>query len=116
VVISTHSELCPGTVQLEEWLVKKYQARLRLEGDREDGEKENSLIAAFRCELRAALLVAMAKGTAEMLVVSGRPFRNGVAQGGSAGGARARQLLARTRRRLPPPSAGRPPSHQPTHP
>ena len=54
------------------------------------GEKEDDLITSFRCELRAALLVATAKGTAEMLTVAGRPFRKGAAQGSSAWpGARA---------------------------
>ena len=90
VVVSTHGEICPGTVQLREWLVQQYRARLRLEGEREDGEKEDDLITSFRCELRAALLVATAKGTAEMLTVAGRPFRKGAAQGSSAWpGARA---------------------------
>ena len=90
VVVSTHGECCPGTVQLQEWLVERYRARLRLEGERDDGEKEEDLITAFRCELRAALLVATAKGTAEMLAVAGRPFRKGAAQGsGTWLGARA---------------------------
>jgi hypothetical protein len=84
VVVSTHGEFCPGTVQLQEWLVQQYRARLRLEGEREDGEKEDDLITSFRCELRAALLVATAKGTAKMLTVAGRPFRKGAAQGSSA--------------------------------
>ena len=79
-VISTHGEFCPGTVQLQEWLVEQFRARLRLEGERADGESEDDLITAFRCELRAALLVATAKGTAEMLAVAGRPFRKGGAQ------------------------------------
>ena len=80
VVVSTHGEFCPGTVQLQEWLIEQYRARLRLEGDRDDGEEEDDLITAFRCELRAALLVATAKGTAEMMAVAGRPFRKGGAQ------------------------------------
>ena len=80
VVVSTHGEFCPGTVQLQEWLVEQYRARLRLEGARDDGEKEDDLITSFRCELRAALLVATAKGTAEMLAVAGRPFRKGGAK------------------------------------
>ena len=54
--------------------------KMRLEGERGDGESEDDLITAFRCELRAALLVATAKGTAEMLAVAGRPFRKGGAQ------------------------------------
>jgi hypothetical protein len=90
VVVSTHGEFCPGTVQLQEWLVERYRARLRLEGERDDGEKEDDLITAFRCELRAALLVATAKGTAEMLAVAGKPFRKGGAQSSIAlPGARA---------------------------
>jgi len=84
VVISTHGELCPGTVRLQEWLVERYRARLRLEGERDDGMDEDDLITAFRCELRAALLVATAKGTAEMLAVAGRPFRKGGAQRNTA--------------------------------
>jgi hypothetical protein len=90
VIISTHGELCPGTVQLQEWLTKRYRARLRLEGDRDDGEKEDDLVTAFRCWLRASLLVAVAKGTAKILAVAGRPFRKGGALGGGARpGARA---------------------------
>ena len=90
VVTSTHGELCPGTVQLQEWLVERYRARLRLEGERDDGQDEDDLITAFRCELRVALLVAMAKGTAEMLAVAGRPFSKGGAQrSGAWPGARA---------------------------
>ncbi len=42
-------------MQLQEWLVERYRARLRLDGERDDGEKEDDLITAFRCELRAAL-------------------------------------------------------------
>ena len=80
-VVSTHGEFCPGAVQLQEWLVERYRARLRLEGERDDGEKEDDLITAFRCELRAALLVATARGTAEMLAVAGRPFLKGGAKG-----------------------------------
>ena len=41
VVVSTHGEFCPGTVQLQEWLVERYRARLRLEGERDDGEQED---------------------------------------------------------------------------
>ena len=48
VVVSTHGELCPGAVQLQEWLVERYRARLRLEGERDDGEEEDELITAFR--------------------------------------------------------------------
>jgi hypothetical protein len=44
---------------------------LRLEGEREDCEKEDDLNISFRCELRAALLVATAKGIAERLEVAG---------------------------------------------
>ena len=83
-VVTTHGEFCPGAVQLQEWLVERYRARLRLEGERDDGEKEDDLITAFRCELRAALLVATAKGTAEMLAVAGRPFLKGGAKGSRA--------------------------------
>ena len=90
VVVSTHGECCPGTVRLQEWVMERYRARLRLEGERDDGEKEDDLITAFRCELRAALLVATAKGTAEMLAVAGRPFSKGRAQRcGALPGARA---------------------------
>ena len=74
-VVTTHGEFCPGTVQLQEWLEERFRERLRLAGDRDDGETEDSLVTAFRCELRASLLVATAKGTAEMLLVAGRPFR-----------------------------------------
>ncbi len=83
-VISTHGEFCPGTVQLQGWLVEQFRARLRLEGERADGENEDDLVAAFRCELRAALLVATAKGTAEML-----PQGRGAAQQGLARRVRA---------------------------
>jgi hypothetical protein len=48
VRVSTHGEFCPVTVQLQEWLLQQYRARLRLEGEREDGEKENNLITSFR--------------------------------------------------------------------
>jgi hypothetical protein len=33
VVVSTHGEFCPGTVQLKEWLVERYRARLRLKAN-----------------------------------------------------------------------------------
>ena len=90
VVISTHGELCPGTVELQEWLVQQYRARPRLEGERDDGMEEDHLITTFRCELRAALLVAMAKGTAEMLAVAGKPFnKRGAQRSGAWPGARA---------------------------
>jgi hypothetical protein len=57
----------------------------RFEGERDDGEKEDDLIPAFRWELRAALLVATEKGFAEMLAVAGRPFPlKGGAQGSHA--------------------------------
>ena len=103
-VVTTHGEFCPGAVQLQEWLVERYRARLRLEGERDDGEKEDDLITAFRCELRAALLVATAKGTAEMLAVAGRPFLKGGAKGNRADPV-ARPPVARVASAsLPPPA------------
>ena len=107
VVVSTHGEFCPGAVQLQEWLVERYRARLRLEGERDDGEKEDDLITAFRCELRAALLVATAKGTAQMLAVAGRPFHKGDAQriGAWPGARAAADLSARLPRSSPQRSA-----------
>jgi hypothetical protein len=107
-VVTTHGEFCPGAVQLQEWLVERYRARLRLEGERDDGEKEDDLITAFRCELRAALLVATAKGTAEMLAVAGRPFLKGGAKGNRADPV-ARPPVARVA------SASLPPRTAPPH-
>jgi len=75
VVLTTHGEFCPGALQLQEWLTNKYRARLRLEGDRDDGEKEEDLTATFRREFRTSLLVAVAKGTALTLIAAGQPFR-----------------------------------------
>ncbi len=80
MVVTTHGEFCPAAVQLQECLVEGYRARLRFEGERDDGEKEDDLMTAFCCELRASLLVATAKGTAEMLAVAGRPFMKGGAK------------------------------------
>ena len=104
---STHGEFCPGTVQLQEWLVGQYRARLRLEGERDDGMGEDELTTAFRCELRAALLVATAKGTAQMLAVAGRPFHKGDAQriGAWPGARAAADLSARLPRSSPQRSA-----------
>jgi hypothetical protein len=84
VVVTTHNEFFPSAVQLQEWLFERYRARLRLEGERDDGEKEDDFITALRCELRAALLVATAKGTAEMLAVAGRPFLKAGVKGSCA--------------------------------
>ena len=80
MIVSSHGEFCPGIAQLQQWLAERYRERLRLEGEREDGEKEDDLLATFQCELRAALLVATAKGTAEMMASAGRPYRKDGAQ------------------------------------
>ena len=74
VVVSTHGELCPGAVRLQEWLVEKYRARLQLEGDRDDGAEEADLTAAFRREFRASLTAAVAQGHSDMLTAAGLPF------------------------------------------
>ncbi len=74
MAVSTHGEFCPGVVRVQEWLTRKYHARLLLEGDRDDGEKTEDLTAAFRREFRASLLVASCKGLADSssLRASGR--------------------------------------------
>ncbi len=48
--------------------------RVLLEGDRDDGEKPETLTPAFRREFRASLLVASCKGLADMLAAAGMPF------------------------------------------
>ena len=75
VVATTHGEFCPGTLHLQEWLVDKYRQRLQLEGERDDGQTEEQLTAAFRRALRSSLLVALAKGLAGTLAAAGMPFR-----------------------------------------
>ena len=62
VAVSTHGEFCPGAVRLQEWLTEKYRARVLLEGDRDDGQKPETLTTAFRQEFRSSLLVASYKG------------------------------------------------------
>ena len=74
VAVSTHGEFCPGAVRLQEWLTEKYRARVLLEGDRDDGEKPETLTTAFRREFRSSLLVASCKGMADMLAAAGMPF------------------------------------------
>jgi hypothetical protein len=74
VAVSTHGEFCPGAVRLQEWLTEKYRARVLLEGDRDDGEKPETLTTAFRQAFRASLLVASCKGLADMLAAAGMPF------------------------------------------
>ena len=74
VAVSTHGEFCPGAVRLQEWLTEKYRARVLLEGDRDDGEKPETLTTAFRREFRSSLLVASCKGLADMLAAAGMPF------------------------------------------
>ena len=74
VAVSTHGEFCPGAVRLQEWLTEKYRARVLLEGDRDDGQKPETLTTAFRQEFRSSLLVASCKGLADMLAAAGMPF------------------------------------------
>ena len=62
-------------MRLQEWLCEKYRARLLLEGDRDDGQKLVDLVSGFRHEFRSSLLVASAKGTADMLNAAGLPFK-----------------------------------------
>jgi hypothetical protein len=50
---------------------KKLTARELLEGDREDGEKPETLTTAFRREFRSSLLVVSCKGLADMLAAAG---------------------------------------------
>ena len=105
VAVSSHGEFCPGAVRLQEWLVGKYRARLRLEGDRDDGEKLESLTADFRREFRSSLLVASCKGLADMLLAAGMPFVSKRAhRGSSAGGG-----YATVARGSSPPSPPSPP-------
>ena len=83
----------PGrtAVRLQEWLAGKYRARLLLEGDRDKGEKLESLTADFRREFCSSLLVASCKGLADMLLAAGMLFVNKRANlGSNAGGSNAR--------------------------
>ena len=82
VVFSTHGELCPGALQLQEWLVDKYRLRLELEGERDDGRKVAELVAAadFRHNFHVSLLVAVVQGHADMLTTAGNIFRKGLAR------------------------------------
>ena len=107
VAVSTHGEFCPGAVRVQEWLVGKYRERLRLEGDRDDGEKTEGLTAAFRQEFRASLLVASSKGLADMLLAAGMPFTGKCAHGGSSNG--AGRANASPLPPPPPPPSSRPP-------
>ncbi len=74
MAVSTHGEFCPGAVRLQEWLTEKYRARVLLEGDRDDGQKPETLTTAFRQDFRSSLLVASCKGLADMLAAAGMPF------------------------------------------
>jgi len=74
VVATTHGEFCPGALQLQEWLVEKYRARLHLEGERDDGVEIQTLTAAFRRDFRQSMLVAVCKGMTAMLAAAGLPF------------------------------------------
>ena len=80
VVLSTHGELCPGALQLQEWLVDKYRLRLELEGERDDGRKVAELVADFRHNFHVSLLVAVVQGHADMLTTAGNIFRKGLAR------------------------------------
>jgi hypothetical protein len=106
VAVSTHGELCPGAVRMQEWLVGKYRARVLLEGDRDDGEKPETLTANFRRDFRSSLLVASCKGLADMLLSAGMPFAcKRTHGGGSVGGS----VLAPLPSPKPLPSRPRPP-------
>jgi hypothetical protein len=75
VAVSTHGEFHPGAVRLQEWLTEKYRARVLLEGDRDDGQKPETLTTAFRQDFRTSLLVASCKkGLADMLAAAGMLF------------------------------------------
>ena len=101
VAISTHGELCPGAVRIQEWLTAKYRERLVLEGDRDDGEKLEDLTAAFRGEFRSSLLVASCKGLADMLLAAGMPFAVKNGRGASEVGGHARPPSAPPSRASP---------------
>ena len=72
-ICSTLGEFSPDMVRLQEWLVKAHLRKLGREGDRADGRSMEALSAQFRNELRNAVIVAVMKGQAEMLVSAGLP-------------------------------------------
>ena len=63
VAISTHGELCPGAVRVQEWLTAKYRERLVLEGDRDDGEKLEDLTAPFVASSAPPSLLPLARAS-----------------------------------------------------
>jgi hypothetical protein len=110
-VVSTHGEFCEGLLGLQEWLTNKYRARIEREGHRDDGSKANDLTARFRNSFRSSMLLAVAKGQADMLLASGLPtFQKTSADADSKARRMAMRLdglglTARGRRRPPDPES-----------
>ena len=73
-IVSTHGEFSPGMLKLQEWLTCKYAARVRREGDRDDGIDEDVLIGRFRNKIRGDVLRAMVSGHAAMMLAAGLPM------------------------------------------
>ena len=70
-ICTTHGEFGQGFIHIQEWLVKRFKARITLEGDRDDGIKPDQLTAQYRQRIRSSILVAMVKGQAQMLCSAG---------------------------------------------
>jgi hypothetical protein len=74
--MSTYGELGKETIELTEWLTRKYGERLDREADDDDGIARATKTAQYRREFRVAMLTAVAKGQAEMLLTCGLPWRS----------------------------------------
>ena len=72
--ISDYGEMAPQAVELQEWIVLQYRAKLDREGKRLDGCKPAELVQTFRQQLRLGVQLAIAAGCGEMLRRAGQPW------------------------------------------
>ena len=72
--VSDYGEMAPAAIDLQEWLVGQFRAKLEHDGRRADGCKPVDLVQSFRQRLRLGVQLAIAAGCGEMLRRAGQPW------------------------------------------
>ena len=71
VVVTTLGETNKETVRLQEWIIMVYGRKLLRQGSQDDGVPIKTKTAILRNRFRTAIQMAVAKGTANMILTCG---------------------------------------------
>jgi hypothetical protein len=72
--VSDYGEFSPSALDLQEWLVNQFRAKVEQAGKRADGCKPVDLVRDFRQRLRLEVQLAIAAGCGEMLRKAGQAW------------------------------------------